>query len=532
LTTSAAVILVVDDESGVVRLCQRLLERVGFQVIAVTRPQEGLAVLDRSLVDLLLIDIRMPEMSGFNMIELAREKQPELAVVVMTGFGTVETAIEALRRGADGLILKPFAEGSELVESVRVALEGNQHKRDLMRFRALRPLFDLSEVLFSETDPNHLINLVLEAISDHLNCPHAGLYRREAGETGLKLVANIGKALSAENSYPEGGPLGRADAEGMPLRINRHGQIDASLRSILEVLDMESLMCAPVSLESSNTVFMAARNRGDKAFSQADLEMFVILARQAALALENARLYAELRAYIHQLEESRQVLLKAEKMAAAGRMTASIAHEINNPLQAVHNCLHLAKRKELSSEQREHYLELAQSEMDRLMSTVQRMLDFYRPGALDRKPTDVNKLVERVLMLLGQQMEKQGVRVRTKLDTGLAKAMIVGDQIQQVLLNLVLNGLEAMPGGGELYIETQPGRGEVMITFEDTGPGVPEEERDRIFEPFLSTKEGGTGLGLTVSYGIVAAHGGHLELLPNVRQGARFRVTLPSGDMP
>lgn len=530
MTTSATVILVVDDELGVVRLCQRLLERVGFQVIAVTSPQDGLTVLDRSQVDLLLVDIRMPEMNGFRMIELAREKQPEIAVVVMTGFGTVETAIEALRRGADGLILKPFSEGAELVKSVRIALEENQHKRDLMHFRALRPLFDLSEVLFSETDPDRLQILVLEAISDYLKCPHGGLYRREAGETSLKLVAHIGNALPEESSNPEGGPLGRADANGMPLRINHHGQIDADLNSILEAYNMESLMCAPVSLETGNIVLVAARNRGDKAFSQADLEMFVILARQAALALENARLYTELRAYVLQVEESKQVLLKAEKMAAAGRMTASIAHEINNPLQAVHNCLHLAKRKELSSEQREHYLDLAQSEMGRLMSTVQRMLDFYRPSALDRKPTDVNKLVKRVLMLLNQQMEKQGVRVQTELEPDLPKAMIVGDQVQQVFLNLVLNGLDAMPGGGELYIETKSGKSEVAITFEDTGPGIPEEERNRIFEPFLSTKEGGTGLGLTVSYGIVAAHGGQLELLPSVRRGACFRVTLPSGE--
>jgi signal transduction histidine kinase len=109
--------------------------------------------------------------------------------------------------------------------------------------------------------------------------------------------------------------------------------------------------------------------------------------------------------------------------------------------------------------------------------------------------------------------------------------LVVGDQIQQVFLNLILNAMEAMPEGGELFIEIQTTKKEVEVIIEDTGPGISPGESQRIFEPFMSTKEDGMGLGLAVSYGIISAHGGNLDLTPGRGRGACFRVSLPRGDM-
>jgi two-component system NtrC family sensor kinase len=268
--------------------------------------------------------------------------------------------------------------------------------------------------------------------------------------------------------------------------------------------------------------------------------MFLIFARQAGLALENDRLYAELRSYVTKLENAQHALSQAEKMAAAGRLTASIAHEINNPLQSLQNCLHLAGRKELHIKEREKNLQLAQSELERLMITVRRMLDFYRPGVRDRKLVDINELLERVVELISPQLFKSAIVVHYKLTPDLPLVMAVDDQIKQVLINLILNSMEAMPDGGEIYISTSAGSDEyiadnslpggVEIIIRDTGPGIPQAERDKVFEPFVSTKEHGTGLGLTVSYGIITAHGGRLDLIDGNSQGACFRIVLPYGD--
>jgi signal transduction histidine kinase len=173
---------------------------------------------------------------------------------------------------------------------------------------------------------------------------------------------------------------------------------------------------------------------------------------------------------------------------------------------------------------------MAQAEMERLMNTVQRMLDFYRPGAVDRKPEDMNELVKHVVALTERQINEHRITLHIKLARRNPQVLVVGDQIQQVFLNLILNAMEAMPDGGELFIEVLTTKKEVEVIIEDTGPGISPSEGQRIFEPFISTKEDGLGLGLAVSYGIIAAHGGSLDLIPGRGRGACFRVAIPRGE--
>ncbi len=512
-------ILVVDDEPGIAHLCERLLQRAGYETQAVTNPRRALRLLQTDPVDLLLVDIRMPGMDGFELMRQARQALPDLAVVIMTGFGTVETAIEALRIGADGLILKPFSRGAELVESVAHALEAHRRSRDAQRLQALRPLFDVTRRLFSETDPEQLRLLLMDAICEHLQCEHAALYARSGVGAPPRLESARGDVPDPGGGYlphlweqASQGMLapGRADSVPLPPEMG-YG----------------SLVAAAVSGPEVSRLLLAARNPGEPPFGEADLELLVVLAHQAAAALENARLYGELRAYVRQVQESQQLLLQAEKMATAGRLTASIAHEINNPLQGVRNCLHLASRSELSEAERAEYLQLGREELDRLMTTVQRMLEFYRPSAVERSTVDLHALIERVVKLLHREMEQHNIRLHLSLSEDLPSPWAVRDQIQQVLLNLVLNAVEAMPEGGDLRIETRYNHDEAQVIIADSGPGVPAHLRNQIFEPFFSTKDDGSGLGLTVCDGIITAHGGRLELQDSPDGGARFLVSLP-----
>jgi len=521
-------VLVVDDEPGITRLCQRILEKADFSVKTFTDPEKGIRVVEHETIDLLLVDIRMPGMDGFQLIDLARKRQPDLAVVVMTGFGTVETAIEALHRGADGLILKPFT-GAELVQSVRHALQESQQKKDVLRLQTLRPLFNITESLFTETNPDRLLELLMDIITGHLNCSQVGFYQRLPGEPVFHLAAGRGDLPKEEQPESQDSIIGLTAVWNAPQWFNREEAGDEQLQRILIERSLSSVLCAPVALREGSHVLFAARPSAEPVFRESDLEIFAILARQAGVALENAHLHAELRAYIRQVEQSQRALIQAEKMAIAGRLTASIAHEINNPIQSVRNCLHLAGRKELSSQKRQEYLEMAQAEMERLMNTVQRMLDYYRPSAVDRKPVDLNELVKKVITLVGQQLDDHHIRLFTRFSNKMFPVWVVADQIQQVLLNLILNAIEAMPEGGKLYIETAVRKNSAELTVEDTGAGVGENLREHIFEPFVSTKEGGTGLGLAVSYGIITAHGGSLDLAAGRGRGACFKITLPSG---
>jgi DNA-binding NtrC family response regulator len=191
-------ILVVDDEPGIALLCKRILTRAGYEVTSETNPRVAIERLHEDHFDLLLVDIRMPEVDGFDVISRAKIVQPDIAVLVMTGFGTVETAIQALRQGVDGLILKPFEKGGELLDAVRQALSDNQRKRDTARLLALRPLFTVTETLFAETDRNQLLDLILTAVCDHLHCSNVAYYEIAEGE--VIIIAQRGNVLQAENS--------------------------------------------------------------------------------------------------------------------------------------------------------------------------------------------------------------------------------------------------------------------------------------------------------------------------------------------
>ena len=298
-------------------------------------------------------------------------------------------------------------------------------------------------------------------------------------------------------------------------------------KQILEEHGFSGVVCIPIERGDGSLLFTAARDSDEPGYQLVDVEMFGLLARQADVALENARLYEELREYVRQIEQSQRALIQAEKMSAVGRLTASIAHEVNNPLQAVQNCLHLSDREELSEEKRSEYLMMAKEELDRLMNTVQRMLDFYRPGALQRKRTHVKDLIARVVALLEKEFNSRDVEVEMIIQPDLPEVRVVSNQIQQVFFNLMLNAMDAMEKGGTLKIAAKTMDSYLVIDFQDSGPGVPPNIRETIFEPFVSSSEDGTGLGLSVSYGILTAHGGMLELVENGGQGACFRVIIP-----
>jgi signal transduction histidine kinase len=174
-----------------------------------------------------------------------------------------------------------------------------------------------------------------------------------------------------------------------------------------------SFMVVPVHQDTTHFLFIAGRSPVVQPFSESDLEMLVLLARQAAIAVLNAGLYEELRTTINRVEESQRALVQAEKMAVVGRLIASVAHEINNPLQAVGNCLHLAGRKDLDMNQRDAYLKMGKDELARLTSTVRQMLDFYRSDTEVKAPVDIIDLVDRVVELLKAQLSEKSIKVET-----------------------------------------------------------------------------------------------------------------------
>jgi signal transduction histidine kinase len=234
---------------------------------------------------------------------------------------------------------------------------------------------------------------------------------------------------------------------------------------------------------------------------------------------------------IRELERRRveQQLFESEKLAAVGRLAASIAHEVNNPLEAIKNSLFLLQTSE-DEASIDRFLEIARKETERVSHIIRQMLGFARKsGGVEW--VDVNQLVGETLVLLEKKMKQGGISVTKHLDPGLPVVRARPDQLRQVFLNLMLNAQQSIDRSGEVRVRTsryvssvQPS---ISIEVSDTGQGITEEDKARIFEPFFSTRRKGTGLGLWVTQDIVRQHGGRIEITSPEGKGTTFQIILP-----
>lgn len=250
-----------------------------------------------------------------------------------------------------------------------------------------------------------------------------------------------------------------------------------------------------------------------------------------AIAIENARLFEAEREQRRQVEQSQAQLVRSEKLAATGRLAASLAHEINNPLQIIHNSLQLLLTLPFGPDKQQEYLQIANEEVKRLMDIVTRILDSARTSRQKRQATDINDAVEKALALTAKYLQHNQITLQQDLMPDLPPVAAAPDELGQVFLNLVLNAVDAMPHGGVLHVSSRlSDDGHLAVAFTDNGRGIPPEHLGHIFEPFFSTKEGGTGLGLSISYDVVERHKGDLVVESVPGEGATFTVWLPVMD--
>ena len=232
-----------------------------------------------------------------------------------------------------------------------------------------------------------------------------------------------------------------------------------------------------------------------------------------------------------ELQNTQQALLQSEKLAAMGRLTSQIAHELNNPIYGIMNTLELLKTEVPPESKRRRILELSLSETQRLAEMLRNMLSFSKPEEEKRRPVKINELVEGILLVMEKQMREANITLVTSFDDGIPEIMASTNQMRQVMLNIIKNAKEAMPRGGTLTVRTARENNNVLIHVQDTGMGIPEEIRDKIFEAFFTTKSKvkGVGLGLSVCYGIIRDHGGKIKVESEEEKGTTFTISLPIG---
>jgi signal transduction histidine kinase len=235
-----------------------------------------------------------------------------------------------------------------------------------------------------------------------------------------------------------------------------------------------------------------------------------------------------------ELQRQRETLYRTEKLAALGTLSGGIAHEMNNPLGIITSRIELmlldAEEHNLPSQVRED-LQVLHRATQRVARIATNLRSFARQAPREYAPVNLNAVVGETLLMMQKPLEVDGIRITTSLDQGLAPILGDANTLQQVLLNLVTNAREAMTSGGEIRIDTGPvpeRPGWVRLTVADTGPGISPEELSKVFDPFYTTKHAGTGLGLSVSYGIIQDHHGTVDVQSVPGIGTTFVLTFPA----
>lgn len=445
---------------------------------------------------------------------------------------SVQSKIPYAFTQSDGRLLRSLGnhaaialENARLLENTRQALkEANALyyvTQGLAAFNADDLLKDVVELLQVNFGYYHVQVYIIEPKTGDLFL-HAA-----SGEVGRKLHERKHR-LGAGT-----GIVGRAAETSSPLCVNNVNETEFFVRNPL-LPETQSEMAIPVKVGGQLFGILDIQQAPPKTFTLRDQQLLSAVAGQLAISLQKAKLYEDLKMAHQQEKAMRDQLIQNERLAIMGRLLASVSHELNNPLQAIHNALFLLKEEKGLSEQGRQDLDIVLAESERMSGMIERLRDTYRPTRADeRKPIQINDIIEDVHALLVPHLRKNRVAFEFHADPNLPLVPAISDQIRQVVLNLFVNGIEAMSAeGGILTARTKflSDVNEILFSVSDMGSGISESILPDIFEPFITNSPGGTGLGLTISREIVLNHQGRISAENNLNQGAVFRVWLPVQD--
>jgi signal transduction histidine kinase len=419
------------------------------------------------------------------------------------------------------------------------------------RARNLGLIHEVVQQVIGLTDPREVAEITADLLARYFAYELAAVFI--ADEKGKLTIGGFGGASQSvvkramkSFEYPViGGITGHVFETGESVVVNDVLQ-DTRYRSI-KGWQAGSEMCVAIRDGTKILGILDVESSSRNAFTHNDFIALESLAGILASVITSADQYQRLQFTINQLR-SMQVelnermeaqrsaenrLIQAAKLAAVGEMAAGIAHELNNPLTSVMGFAELALEDVPESSDTHKDLQMVVRESVRARDVVRRLLDFARQSESTRTRASLNEVIEDVVALSRHLIHTSGVELILDLDKNLPWALVDANQMKQVLLNLVHNALQAMPDGGEMEIitstATRKDRDWVLVSVRDTGVGIPPAEQARIFEPFFTTKgdRGGTGLGLSVTYGIVTDHGGQIDVESQPGKGSTFTVWLP-----
>lgn len=481
-------VLIVDDNVDLVSTLKSVLalsSARSFEVTSAAKGSDALEIAENSGFDVAIVDVKLPDVSGVDLIEGLRKASPHGEVVLITGFASVDAAIGALRSGAFAFVLKSFRP-EELISIVEQAFTKVELKREREELeRRYRDLVDLTDVLVVALDGEGKVALLNPKASSMVGISGDEALGKHFSSTWLPVEDGVAFNDAFERTMNDAG--------------GKRGQ------------DVETSLLGAESAASKRRIrWHLSRARGEGALVYGigiDVTERRLLERRAA---------------------------DAEAMSAMGELALNLAHEIRNPLNAAVLQLHMLGRnidkldaEEAVRAQLRKRAEIVGDEIGRLNRLLTEFLELSRPRQIAREPVHLAELVENVLEMEVAKVEGANLSIVREITS--EGGVAVGDaaKLKQVVLNLVVNALEAMKDGGTLTARVRAEGDRVVMEVEDTGSGIDKETLANVFDPFFTTKEAGTGLGLSIVRKIIDQHNGDVRIASERNKGTRVTVEIP-----
>lgn len=484
-------VLVVDDDRAILEVLEMRLGAMGFDVTVTADPIAALKAADGTHFDLALCDLRMDPMDGITLMEALHRPQPRLPVLIMTAHGTIETAVEAVQRGAFDYLTKPFVR-DELRAKIARALAARRWARDRERLLAV------GEVLASSGMTARVLEAVAQAAVETTEAERCVVFQLEQG----RLVSRASVGQMPASLIPFERAASQAIAKGAP--------------TTCDGTEGRTFVAAPLLAQQGPAGALVIETPPRVETDEDDLDLLALFSSQAAVAIRNT------------LELER---LKSGALAALGRMATQVAHELKNPLAGLRlYARHLEQRLERNGDRDGSELaNKVSSTVDHLAAVVSEITAFGRPPELHRAPVSIAPLLDECLALALARRPDEEIEVTRDYDPACPEALLDARELRKAFSNLICNAVESLTPGGRVAIGTTYAREERTITVvvEDTGTGMNEETLSRIFDLFFTTKPDGTGLGMAIARSVIDLHGGRLTLESRVGHGTRAVVRLP-----
>lgn len=522
MVLSRAKILVVDDEKNVLVTVVAILEQEGYDVDSAADGQRAIELIRSRQYDLVMTDLKMPGVDGLAVLEEVRQTSPSTVTLMMTGYGSVDTALEALQRGAYEYLLKP-TEVADLKAAVRRSLERK-------RLSEIDTLYRVSRTVTSSLDPALIANEVTQAAREVLTVSDARLIDLTAEGTS----SATGDELHEFVRQPQ---LSTRLAAGEVITTENGPLL---LREWAERHGMGSMALVPGSAKNALACVLCVWNSGPFDFHASTQRFLRGLAGQSALALSHAAMIAKLQLNNEQLASANEKLRELDKLKSQFLSVAT--HELRTPLSVIlgYNSMLGEMLSDRLDEQEQQTLRESVSACKRLIRLVNSMLDITQIESGKMRMTfeagDLRRTVSSVASLFQHEAQTKNVHITTEVPARLPRLMMDSERIEQVLVNLVGNALKFTQSGGSIKITVRASDGGAIVAVSDTGIGIAPEDLGKIFDEFAQVRrqaakrqKEGSGLGLAIARRIVEAHYGTLDVHSELGRGSTFSFTLPDG---